>query len=102
METQKVIINGRARNTIEKHGILHVREGYDIPINELEKFEKKAHMLGYNKSQMIAKLVRGFNASTGCGEEVKEAGSLFEYRAAEHIKEGVRRALKDVMLWNEN
>lgn len=102
MDTQKVIINGKARNTVEKHGILHVREGYDIQLAELEKFERKVHLFGYNKSQMVAKLIRGFNASTGCGEQVKDPGSLFEYRASEHIKEGVQRTLKEVFLWSEN
>lgn len=101
-ERQIVYICGRPKQVIRKRGQEYTRKGYDIEISEAEKFRRKCQLLGYSESQMIAKMVKAFNISTGCGEQVKSAGALFEHRAGEHIKEAVGRTLKDEFMWSEN
>lgn len=99
---QLVYICGKPKQVIRKRGQEYTRKGYDIEITEAERFKRKCQFLGYSESQMVAKLIKTFNSATGNDEQVKSPGVLFEHRTREHIKEAIRKSLKEIFIWNEN
>jgi hypothetical protein len=101
METQIVIVNGKTRRAKQKFGSEHITYFVDIPLKEAEYFTKKCDVLGKTKSAILRDLVYEFNHTFGLPAEdrVKDPGSLFERRAATHIKEAVKEQVKKEFPW---
>lgn len=98
MEGQIQVINGKPRRTFLKNGIEYTRVGFDLPVSEFEKFEKKANELTETMSNVWRKLIMGFNRSFGtCDPQVKDPGCLFDRSLNRQVKEAVFRAVDEIM-----
>jgi len=104
MEIQSTYINGKQRQSVIIRNQEYVREGYNIAIGILERFEKKCDLLGTNKSKIVADLVTAFTEVNGWGEETKST-PIFERRSGYHVKEAIGKTLRGMFPWrtsNEN
>lgn len=98
MEFQSTYINGKQRQSVIIRNQEYIREGYNIQVSVLERFEKKCDMLGQTKSQIVEQLVTAFTEVTGWGESVKQA-PVFESRPGYHVAESVRKTLRGMFPW---
>jgi hypothetical protein len=104
MESQTVFINGKQRQSYYIRGHWYVREGYDLPVEVLERYEQKCDLLGEDKSRIVEKLVTAFTEVDGWNNEYKQP-PIFERRVGFHIKDAVHKTLRGMFPWrnvNEN
>lgn len=101
METQIVIVNGKTRRSHKKFGKDYVRCFYDVEVSEIDHFRKKCDMLGKTDSAMIRDLIMEFNRSFGLPDEpnIRDAGSLYERRARQHITDTIKKTVKKEFPW---
>jgi hypothetical protein len=98
MEFQTCFINGKKRQAVIIRSREYVREGYDLPVEICERFEKKCDLLGEDKSKVVEKLVTAFVEVNGWSEEVQRP-AFFERRTGYHIKDSVTKTLRGMFPW---
>jgi hypothetical protein len=101
-EYQRMTVAGKTKLVFQKRGLLYTRDGYDIEVNEFETFSKKCNMFGKSKTDILRMLIKTFNNSCGCAENVKTAGVLYDQRPGEHIRETVAVIKRELFPWTQD
>lgn len=73
-----ILVNGKARRSFIKKGVVYLQEGFAAEPDEVSRFEKIVYAAGWDKDMAYRTLMRLFNKSTGLGEQVKTAGDLYD------------------------
>lgn len=93
-----VLINGKSRSGFEKKGVVYVMEGFACEPDEIARFEKIIHSAGWDKDLAYRTLVKKFNRSTGLGDNVRQAGSLFDNQVVERMRDALVKTLNEMNL----